>query len=161
MKAQGATEIVRELHVEASPAQVFPYFVDPEKVGAWKAVFAEINAIPGGSFRMDVTGRGDVAVGSFLEVDPPNRVVFTWSWEGQDHATSPPGVVEVTLTPDGEGTRLRLVHRGLEPGQLEKSAAGWDHYLDRLAVAARGADPGPDPWAVPVAERAGVDRAAP
>lgn len=79
----GSDEIVRELHIEATPAQVFPYFVDPGKLLAWKAVSAEAEARPGGRFRMDVTGRGDVAVGSYLEVSPPHRVVFTWSWEGE------------------------------------------------------------------------------
>ena len=145
----GSDEIVRELHIEATPAQVFPYFVDPGKLLAWKAVSAEAEARPGGRFRMDVTGRGDVAIGSYLEVSPPHRVVFTWSWEGDVKSIAEPGVVEVTLVPDGAGTRLRLVHRGLKPEKSAGSAAGWTHYLARLAVAARGEAPGPDPWAVP------------
>jgi uncharacterized protein YndB with AHSA1/START domain len=37
----GSDEIVRELHIEATPAQVFPYFVDPGKLLAWKAVSAD------------------------------------------------------------------------------------------------------------------------
>ena len=150
----GSDEIVRELHIEATPAQVFPYFVDPGKLLAWKAVSAEAEARPGGRFRMDVTGRGDVAVGSYLEVSPPHRVVFTWSWEGDEDSIAEPGVVEVTLAPDGEGTRLRLVHRGLKPDKSAGSAAGWTHYLARLAVAARGDDPGPDPWAAPQPQQA-------
>ncbi len=145
-------EIVRELHIDATPAQVFPYFVDPGKLIAWKAVAAEAEARPGGRFRMDVTGRGDVAVGSYVEVSPPHRVVFTWSWEGDEESIAAPGVVEVTLSPDGEGTRLRLVHRGIKPGHGAKSEAGWEHYLSRLARVARGEDPGPDPWAAPQPE---------
>src|SRR6266496_3269222 len=63
---------------------------------------------------MDVTGRGDVARGQYVEIDPPHRVVFTWEWEDQG-APAPPArsVVEVTLSPDGDGTLLRLVHRGV------------------------------------------------
>src|SRR5712691_1158144 len=144
----GSDDIVRELHIDATPAQVFPYFVDPGKLVAWKAVSAESEARPGGRFRMEGTGRGDVAVGSYLEVSPPHRVVFTWSWEGDEESIATPGVVEVTLSPDGEGTRLRLVHRGLKPGHRVKSADGWAHYLSRLACVARGEDPGPDPWAL-------------
>jgi uncharacterized protein YndB with AHSA1/START domain len=141
-------EIVREIHIAASPAEVFPYFIDAEKMRAWKAVKAEIlGTTPGGKFRLDVTGRGDVATGSYLEVDPPRRVVFTWMWEGEDQANSEPGVVVVTLTPDEGGTWLRLVHRGLPAQVQERSAAGWAHYLDRLAAVASGKDPGPDPWA--------------
>jgi hypothetical protein len=34
------------------------------------------------------------------------------------------------------------------PRELRRgSAAGWAHYLPRLALAAAGHDPGPDPWA--------------
>lgn len=110
---------------------------------------AEAEGRPGGRFRIDVTGRGDVAVGSYLEVSAPYRVVFTWSWEGDQESIAAPGVVEVTLWPDGGGPRLRLVHKGLKPGKSAGSAAGWTHYLSRLARVAQGEDPGPDPWAAP------------
>ena len=148
----GAAEdaIVREMHVAAAPSDVFPYFAEAEKLAAWKAVTAQAHAVPGGTFRMDVTGRGDVAIGSYLEVDPPHRVVFTWAWEGDTTPGSKPGLVEVTLTPDGDGTLVRLIHRGVAPENQQHSAAGWAHYLDRLARAVSGQDPGPDPWAEPV-----------
>jgi len=60
----------------------------------------------------------------------------------------PPGAtqVEFTLTPTPSGTRLRLVHCGLPPDQAPIHATGWQHFLDRLARAAAGQDPGPDPW---------------
>jgi uncharacterized protein YndB with AHSA1/START domain len=140
-------EIIRVIRIEASPADVFPYFVDAHKLVAWKAVNAEVDATPGGMFRLDITGRGDVAIGSYVEIDPPRRVVFTWAWEGDDPSVTRPGVVEVTLTPEGQGTVLRLVHRGLAPDRQGGSAQGWDHYLARLVLVAGGEDPGRDPWA--------------
>jgi hypothetical protein len=54
--------------------------------------------------------------------------------------------VEVSLTPDGEDTIVRLAHRRLKPEALAFHRAGWDHYLARLALAASGQDPGEDPW---------------
>jgi uncharacterized protein YndB with AHSA1/START domain len=56
-----------------------------------------------------------VAIGSYIEIDPPHRVVFTWAWEGDTTPGSKPGLVEVTLTPDGDGTLVRLIHRGVAP----------------------------------------------
>jgi Activator of Hsp90 ATPase homolog 1-like protein len=54
--------------------------------------------------------------------------------------------VEVTLEPDGEGTRLILLHHGLPERTREPHRDGWAHYLARLAHAAAGQPPGPDPW---------------
>jgi uncharacterized protein YndB with AHSA1/START domain len=73
--------IVREIFIDASPGDVFPYFTDAAKMVVWKAVSAEIDGRLGGDFRIDVTGAGDVARGAFLEIDSPRRVVFTWAWE--------------------------------------------------------------------------------
>ena len=148
MTAVEPKAIVREIHIAATPDEVFPYFTDAEKMVVWKAVGAELDARPGGDFRIDVTGDGDVARGAYLEIERPHRVVFSWGWE-KDGAALPAGstVVEVTLEPAGDGTLLRLVHRGVSDESQDRSAAGWDHYLARLALAAAGRDPGPDPWA--------------
>jgi len=59
----------------------------------------------------------------------------------------PPGSsrVEITLHPEGDKTRLRLVHSGLPDDEtVVQHTDGWDHYLGRLAVVAAGGDAGPD-----------------
>ena len=56
--------------------------------------------------------------------------------------------MEVTLEPDGEGTRLTLLHHGLPEPARDPHAEGWAHYLARLAHAAAGHAPEPDPWIV-------------
>ncbi len=139
--------VERELRIAARPEIVFSYFTDPEKLRRWKGVEAELDPRPGGIYRVNVTG-GDVARGEYVAVEPPRRIVFTWGWEGEGQAV-PPGssTVEVTFEPDGDGTLLRLRHSGLDAAQREAHSVGWEHYLPRLALAAAGADPGPDPWA--------------
>jgi hypothetical protein len=52
--------------------------------------------------------------------------------------------VEITLIPDGGKTRVRFVHRGLPDDAVADHTQGWDHYLDRLAVASGGGIAGPD-----------------
>ena len=61
----------------------------------------------------------------------------------------PPGSTRlvVTLTAERGGTRLDLEHSGLAPEETTKHAAGWPHFLARLAIVAAGGDPGPDPFA--------------
>jgi len=149
-----ADEVIREVRIAAAPTDVFSYFTDPKKLIAWKAATVELDARPGGRFRMDVTGRGDVAEGEYLDIDPPHRIRFTWRWE-HDVAAPAPSVVEVTLVPDGDGTLLRLVHRGIPGPNRDASAAGWAHYLARLVLAASGGEPGPDPWAEPPTDMPG------
>jgi len=43
-------------------------------------------------------------------------------------------------------THVVLEHTGLVPTEAAKHAIGWPHFINRLGVAARGEDPGPDPW---------------
>jgi uncharacterized protein YndB with AHSA1/START domain len=130
-----ATTIERELHVAARPETVFRYFVEPERMVRWMGTTADLEPHPGGTFRVDYRGK-DVASGTYLEVDPPRRVVFTWGWEMPDDPV-PPGAstVEVTLSPtdDGGGTLVRLVHRDLPAEAVDGHAEGWDFFLPTLA----------------------------
>jgi uncharacterized protein YndB with AHSA1/START domain len=137
--------VVREVRIEARPETVFAFFTDPAKMVRWKGSLAELDPRPGGMFRVDL--HGNVARGEFVSIEPPTRVVFTWGWEGEGNPI-PPGAstVEVTLTPDGDGTVLRLVHRNLPVEAQGAHADGWDHFLPRLVEAAAGRDPGRDPW---------------
>jgi uncharacterized protein YndB with AHSA1/START domain len=136
----------RTLSIAASPETVWEFFVDPDKLRRWKGIGAELDPRPGGIYRCEVIP-GHTALGEFVELDPPRRLVFTWGWDGQEAV--PPGMstIEVELTPEGDGTSLRFVHKDL-PGaeQVASHAHGWDHYLDRLEIAAAGGDPGEDPW---------------
>ena len=139
-------DIIREVRIEAPPHEVFPFFTDPAKMVLWKAVEASLDPRPGGIFWINVTGH-DIARGEYVEIDPPRRVVFTFGWESGS-SLEPPGstTVEITLAPDGDGTLLRLVHRGVPDEVRAGSTEGWDHYLQRLVIAAEGGEPGSDPW---------------
>ena len=151
---QSETSVVEhELRVAARPQTVFAYFTDPERLTRWIAGEATVDPRPGGICRIDVTAEiiGDtVLVGEFLTVDPYRRIVFTWGFENHRFEMPPQSTeVEVTFTPAGDDTIVRLVHRRLPPAAIDFHRAGWEHYLGRLGVAAAGGDPGPDPWRVP------------
>ena len=56
--------------------------------------------------------------------------------------------IEVELVAQRDGTLLRFTHSGLPNADAVKSHThGWEHYLERLTVAAHGGDPGADPCA--------------
>ncbi len=132
-----------ERRIRARPGAVYSYLTDSVRWARWQGASAEIEAVPDGRFRMSMAD-GSTAEGRFVQLEPDRRIVFTWGWQG--HPSVPPGstTVEIELTPDGDGTLVRLVHRGLPPDARPIHRAGWDRYLPRLALAAEGGDPGPD-----------------
>ncbi len=138
----------KQMFIAARPEVVFTYFTDPGKMLEWKGVEADLDARPGGIYRVNVTGR-DTAEGQYLEVTPYTRVVFTWGWQGSPELPPGASTVEVTLLPDAGGTMLTLRHGNLPEGQRAGHAEGWEHFLPRLAIRAGGGDPGVDPWTQP------------
>lgn len=136
--------VERDVHVAAPPDVVFDYFTEPELLVRWQADSADVDPRPGGAMRLDL-GNDHVARGEYVAVERPHRIAFTWGWEGNDGVPPGSSLVEVTLEPDGDGTRVHLRHSGLpDDNAAVQHGAGWSHYLARVAVAATGADPGPD-----------------
>jgi uncharacterized protein YndB with AHSA1/START domain len=128
--------IERELRIAARPETVFAFWTDPELMARWMGRDVRLDPRPGGEYRIDYNGR-DIARGSFVELDPPHRLVMTWGWEALGDRT-PPGAstVEVTLVADGDGTLLHLRHTGLPTSEIAGHAQGWDQFLLSLAEAA-------------------------
>ena len=127
--------VEREVRIAARPETIFPFLVEPEKMRRWKGISAELDPRPGGIYRVDVTGR-DIARGEYVEVTPHSRVVFTWGWEAENNPV-PPGssTVEITLTPDGDGTIAgQLCNRvlPLERGQSHFGLEDWPVLLTCL-----------------------------
>jgi uncharacterized protein YndB with AHSA1/START domain len=149
MEASTETAVRREIAIAASPETIWEFLVDPEKAVRWMGQTASFDARPGGEYRVEVIP-GQVAAGEFVELDPPHRLVWTWGWEpGTQMSSVASGStrIEVELVPDGDGTVLRFSHSGLPDADAAQSHAhGWDHYLERLEIVARGDEAGRDPW---------------
>ena len=134
--------IVREVYVDATPETVFGFFTDSAKLARWLATEATLDPRPGGICHQVHAGGIDLEPGryemrgEFVEVTRPGRVVFTWGFLDPEIGV-PPGssVVEVSLTPEGQGPRVRLVHRALPDSALDSHTRGWTTMLDRLARA--------------------------
>ncbi|MDX2381301.1 MAG: SRPBCC domain-containing protein [Acidimicrobiia bacterium] len=137
--ADGAIVLTERVH--ASPEEVFEFLVDPEKMIRWMGTAVDIEPTPGGKFWLNATGT-DIASGTYLEVDPPRRVVFTWGWEGASEVPPGSSTVTITLTGDGDDTTVELRHEGLPGGADDQHVEGWSYFLPRLAAVAAGNDPG-------------------
>ena len=132
------------IEIAASQEQVFDYFVRPELLVRWMGDYARLEASEGGVFSVDINGV--LIRGHFVRLERPNRIEIAWGEAG--NAVMPPGATRllITMTPYRGGTRVTLEHSGLAPGEAQKHAIGWPHFIERLAIVARGDQPGPDPW---------------
>ena len=149
MTQEGADVVEVQVRLQATPDVVFPYLTDSDRYARWQGLRAELDARPGGVFRVWMDAE-TVASGEYVEVEPHRRVVFTWGWEGND--TVPPGstTVEIDLEADGDATTLTLRHSGLPDGaSAAMHEEGWRLFTSRLATVAVGGDPGPMPAAPP------------
>ena len=140
--------VTREILIAAPPSSVWDLLTDAARMPRWMGRVAELDPRPGGQYRVEVLP-GQVASGTFVDVDVPRRLVHTWGWEGYPRAVVPPGatVVSYELEPVPAGTLLRLDHAFLPTMRSAGShSRGWAHYLERLAAAAAGGPDEPDPW---------------
>jgi len=146
-KSKGeAVAAEKSVVVPLGPDETFALLTEPARLRRWMAVTARVDLRAGGDYRFTVVP-GHSARGTFVEVEPGRRLVFTWGWEGE--TAVPPGAstVTITLEPTAGGTLVRLVHEGLDEEQSASHLEGWTHFLGRLEAAAAAGDAGLDEWA--------------
>jgi len=125
------------VRIAAPPDVVFPYFTDPHLMVTWIGERADLDARPGGTFAIDFGATA--ARGSYVVVEPPHRLVFTWGVPHDDALLPGSSTVEVELVSDGDDTIVNLSHRDLPPAREPSHREGWDGCLAALVGAARGA----------------------
>ncbi len=128
--------------VAATREQVFRAWTDPAVLARWwwPKHFATTFAIDlrvGGYYTIrsaDLPKQGPLVVsGTFLEVTPPERLVYTWHWQGQDETETQ---VTVEFRQRGHQTEITLTHeRFADASTCENNRLGWESCLDRLEQA--------------------------
>jgi uncharacterized protein YndB with AHSA1/START domain len=137
------TALVLTQRIAAPRETVFEFLVDSDKMLRWMGTEVDIEPEAGGKFWLNANGT-DIAAGTYVEVDPPNRVVFTWGWIGSEDVPPGSSTVTISLTSDGEHTEVELRHVDLPGGQNDAHGEGWGYFLPRLNAVALGEDPGPN-----------------
>jgi uncharacterized protein YndB with AHSA1/START domain len=131
--------VVASVRIAAVLDVVFPYFTDPDLVTTWLAEGADLDPRPGGVFAIDVDGGR--ARGTYVEVDPPLRVVFAWGIPGDNELPVGSSTVEVVLVAEGADTVITLTHRDLPAAKRSSHQEGWVRHLGVL-VGTFGSGPG-------------------
>ncbi len=124
--------------------QVYAAWTEPEHLKRWwgpegvTAPVVEIDLRTGGRYRTCMrTPEGDRWVGGeYTEVTPPERLVFTWSWEGDYTADSPETLVTVEFRDLGDMTEVALTHERFGSTESrDHHRHGWSSSLDCLEQA--------------------------
>ncbi|MFL5581463.1 MAG: SRPBCC domain-containing protein [Gemmatimonadaceae bacterium] len=139
--APAAAPVVQVRRLIRAPRQrVFDAWTKAEELRAWHAPgpltvsLAEIDLRPGGAYRIHMRepdGKEHRVAGVYREVDPPRRVVYTWSWEG-DHPVKD-SVVTLEFHDRDGATEVVLTHEGIVDDKERAShTGGWTSILDKL-----------------------------
>jgi uncharacterized protein YndB with AHSA1/START domain len=124
--------------IAASAEDLFDAWLDAEALGTWMKPFqvretrAETDPREGGSFRIVMVDDESEVVhsGSYLEIDRPRRLVFTWS----SHVTRfRDSLVTVTFEPSSDSTVVEIHQVGLPDDQARTAHhEGWSSALAQL-----------------------------
>jgi uncharacterized protein YndB with AHSA1/START domain len=133
--------------IQAPRERVFRAWTDPEQVSRWFFPVGghsdvELDARVGGTFRIifrQAFARHVLrmkpwhCVGTYLEIDPPERLVFTFGWEGTPWEIGE-SLVTVELRELDEATELVLLHERNRNRRVRAfHSQGWSIVLRRMA----------------------------
>lgn len=117
------TTLNQTVYFDATPGEVYTAYLDPAVQS--KATGAE--ATGGTQVGDEFTAWDGYIFGKTVELEPNKRIVQEWQtteWpEGY-----PPSRFEITLEPDGDGTKLTMVHSLVPAEQADDYAQGWEDY---------------------------------
>lgn len=130
----------------ASAERVFDAWLNPELVKLWMkaslqshGLAGEITAVEidprvGGKFLFADLRDGSEARhwGTYLEIERPTKIVFSWLVDASDEAD--PSIVTINLQPAGSGCVATIVHT-MEVKWIEyltRTAAGWSRMCTHI-----------------------------
>jgi uncharacterized protein YndB with AHSA1/START domain len=138
-------QIVRETFIAAPVERVWALITEAEHLGRWFGdAGAEIDLRPGGAMvvRWDKQGASRARV---VDVEPHTRFSYRWAPfkdpSGEEPVEGNSTLVEFTLRPEGDGTRLRVVESGfasLATSEEQRAdnhkgnTAGWEQETAEL-----------------------------
>lgn len=99
----------------------------------WETSEASVDLRVGGAVRVvmrDPDADAEYGGGGlYREIDRPNRLAFTWTWDDEPHES----LIEIDFDEDDGVTSVRFVHSGLLDEEAVRShEGGWTGAFDNL-----------------------------
>jgi len=129
MNPQRDTRTIKQTaEIPAKPEQVYKAYTDPEQHTAFTGEKATGEAKVGNT----VSAFDGYITAKYVELVPGKRIVQEWRTNANPArgasgwpANYPPSILEITLEPKGEGTKLTMVHREVPAEHADQYADGW------------------------------------
>ena len=124
---------------DASAERLFDAWTDPRLAHGWlfttpqsESHSAEMDLRVGGKWKIvDRRGGTDyTAIGEYLEIDRPHRLVFSFGMPQFSPAFTQ---VTVEIAADGDGATLTLTQEGLPPEHIPPTRDGWAEMFEALS----------------------------
>ena len=127
--------------LKAPAEKIFAAWTDPQKIVHWfgpaetaaGSVRADMDVRVGGRYRISFKsqeGEYHEVGGTYREVVPSERLVFSWAWHSTPERES---LVTITLKADADGTMLTLHHeRFFDQKARDGHERGWTGTMDKL-----------------------------
>ena len=128
--------------IRAPRDRVFRAWTDPEELKQWwgpgefTTPVAQIDLRPGGSYLLVMQpGHGDAlrVVGTYRQIEPPSRLVYTWRWD-TPWSDGSESIVTVDFIGRGQETEVVVLHEGFGPEGEDPYRQGWEGGLQKLAA---------------------------
>ena len=141
--AEADTVGVFEIFIKTTPDRLWEAITDPKLRARYSfGVETHSDWTPGSEYKAGVPGVVDIAAGENLEVDPPHRLVqtFTALWSDEVKAQ---GASRVTweIEQVADSCRLTVVHDQLRPGANAELYGGWPMILSGLKTLLETGEP--------------------
>ncbi|MFI4986934.1 MAG: SRPBCC family protein [Alphaproteobacteria bacterium] len=115
-----------ERHYPRPIETVWAALTEPARLADWVGP-ALVEPRLGGRYELFID-RPRPMTGRILTWEPPRLLEFSW-----DTGDAPANVVRCELAPDGDGTRLIFMHKGIGFVWIGLVLPGWHTHLERLA----------------------------
>ncbi|HEX8449291.1 MAG TPA: SRPBCC domain-containing protein [Allosphingosinicella sp.] len=128
-----ARNVVVERDFAHPPEKVWRALTQPHLVAEW-LMKNDFEPLVGHRFTLSGDW-GGVLDCEVLEIEPNQRLSYTWNFAHSDPAFNLQSVVTFTLVPTASGTRLRMEQAGFRPEQKQAfggARIGWQQFLGRL-----------------------------
>ena len=124
--------VERTVTIAARRETVFRYFTDSGRFAAWWGPGSTIEPLPGGAVHIRYAN-GVVAGGEVVEIEPVERVVFTFGYESGQPVAMGASRVTMTFEEAPAGTVVRLRHELPTAEAREAHVQGWRYQLSVFA----------------------------